>query len=223
VVTLGGLRRWVFKRKRKTAAMPASIRDKRHRMWPVRWRRRLFAAMTDSSSCVRDTSYMSSPAPTWVKTVTNEVVTAEELAAPASTPRNRRSPTAVIDDDVQCRCRCGGLIDFLPFELRGRRAGMAIPRRHLRAKIFARYAGSGQSEQALRYPRADHQGGGRGRFLRAVAGARREYRGRLRRIAGRTVGFVANQPIVLAGRARQHASRKAARFVRFCDASTSRS
>jgi propionyl-CoA carboxylase beta chain len=38
------------------------------------------------------------------------------------------------------------------------------------------------------------------------------------RLAGRTVGFVANQPMVLAGVLDSDASRKAARFVRFCDA-----
>jgi propionyl-CoA carboxylase beta chain len=38
------------------------------------------------------------------------------------------------------------------------------------------------------------------------------------RVAGRTVGFVANQPMVLAGVLDIDASRKAARFVRFCDA-----
>ena len=37
------------------------------------------------------------------------------------------------------------------------------------------------------------------------------------RIQGRTVGFVANQPMVLAGVLDSDASRKAARFVRFCD------
>ena len=37
------------------------------------------------------------------------------------------------------------------------------------------------------------------------------------RIEGRTVGFVANQPMVLAGVLDNDASRKAARFVRFCD------
>jgi propionyl-CoA carboxylase beta chain len=37
------------------------------------------------------------------------------------------------------------------------------------------------------------------------------------RIEGSTVGFVANQPMVLAGVLDIDASRKAARFVRFCD------
>jgi propionyl-CoA carboxylase beta chain len=37
------------------------------------------------------------------------------------------------------------------------------------------------------------------------------------RVEGRTVGFVANQPTVLAGVLDSDASRKAARFVRFCD------
>ena len=38
------------------------------------------------------------------------------------------------------------------------------------------------------------------------------------RIDGRTVGIVGNQPMVLAGCLDINASRKAARFVRFCDA-----
>src|SRR5258707_10393142 len=38
------------------------------------------------------------------------------------------------------------------------------------------------------------------------------------RTAGRSVGFVANQPMMLAGLLDSDASRKAARFVRFCDA-----
>ena len=38
------------------------------------------------------------------------------------------------------------------------------------------------------------------------------------RMEGRTVGIVANQPMVLAGVLDADASRKAARFVRFCDA-----
>jgi acetyl-CoA carboxylase carboxyltransferase component len=38
------------------------------------------------------------------------------------------------------------------------------------------------------------------------------------RMAGRSVGFVANQPAQLAGSIDINASRKAARFVRFCDA-----
>ena len=37
------------------------------------------------------------------------------------------------------------------------------------------------------------------------------------RIEGRTIGIVANQPMVLAGVLDSDASRKAARFVRFCD------
>ena len=38
------------------------------------------------------------------------------------------------------------------------------------------------------------------------------------RMAGRSTGFIANQPMVLAGVLDADASRKAARFVRFCDA-----
>jgi propionyl-CoA carboxylase beta chain len=46
----------------------------------------------------------------------------------------------------------------------------------------------------------------------------RQHHHRLRRIEGRTVGVVANQPMVLAGVLDINSSKKAARFVRFCDA-----
>ena len=38
------------------------------------------------------------------------------------------------------------------------------------------------------------------------------------RLEGRTIGVVANQPLVLAGCLDIDSSKKAARFVRFCDA-----
>ena len=57
----------------------------------------------------------------------------------------------------------------------------------------------------------------RGRFLRDPGPARPQHRHRLARINGRTVGIVANQPMVLAGVLDSDAGRKGARFVRFCD------
>ena len=74
------------------------------------------------------------------------------------------------------------------------------------------------AEQALRHQGADPEGRRRGRLLRDPGGASRSniVTG-FGRIEGRTVGFVANQPMVLAGVLDADASRKAARFVRFCD------
>jgi propionyl-CoA carboxylase beta chain len=57
-----------------------------------------------------------------------------------------------------------------------------------------------------------------GRFLEVHAEYARNIVVGLARLAGRSVGVVANQPAVLAGTLDIDASLKAARFVRFCDA-----
>ena len=101
-------------------------------------------AMTDFIFMVRDTSYMFVTGPDVVKTVTNEVVTAEELGgASVHTTKSgdrrrrlrqrRRVPAADAPADR-----------FPAGEQRGRRAGMAVARRH-RARGLARHARPGQS------------------------------------------------------------------------------
>ncbi len=56
-----------------------------------------------------------------------------------------------------------------------------------------------QPEQALRHEGADPQGRRRGRFLRDPGGVRENIVTGFARMEGRTVGIVANQPMVLAG------------------------
>ena len=91
--------------------------------------------------------------------------------------------------------------DRLPAgQQRDRRAGMADagPRRPHRR--VARHADPRQSEQALRHQGADPQSRGRGRLLRDRRRlTRKNIVTGFGRIAGKTVGFVANQPMVLAG------------------------
>ena len=176
-------------------------------------------AMTDFIFMVRDTSYMFVTGPDVVKTVTNEIVTAEELGG-ASVHATRSSiADGAYDNDVECLLQMRRLIDFLPANFSAGVAGMAVVRRHRPRRAVARHLGAQQPEPALRHQGADPQDRGRGRLLRAVSEtfARNIVIG-LGRIAGRTVGFVANQPMVLAGVLDSDASRKAARFVRFCDA-----
>ena len=60
--------------------------------------------------------------------------------------------------------------------------------------------------------------GGRGRFLRDSGRFRQEHPDRFHPARRATVGVVANQPMVLAGCLDIDSRRKAARFVRFCDA-----
>src|SRR5688500_18874402 len=71
-------------------------------------------AMTDFIFMVRDTSYMFVTGPDVVKTVTNEVVTAEELGgASIHTVRSGVSDGA-FENDVECLLQIRRLLDFLP-------------------------------------------------------------------------------------------------------------
>ena len=66
-------------------------------------------AMTDFIFMVRDTSYMFVTGPDVVKTVTNEVVTAEELGGASRAHHEiRRSPTAPTTTTSSACCRCAG-------------------------------------------------------------------------------------------------------------------
>ena len=71
-------------------------------------------AMTDFIFMVRDTSYMFVTGPEVVKTVTNEIVTAEELGG-ASVHATRSSiADGAYDNDVECLLQMRRLLDFLP-------------------------------------------------------------------------------------------------------------
>ena len=176
-------------------------------------------AMTDFIFMVRDTSYMFVTGPDVVKTVTNEVVTAEELGGASIHTTKSSIADGAYDDDVQCLLQMRRLIDFLPSSFE---AGVPEWPSHddiEREDLLARHAGARQPEQALRHPRADHQGRRRGRLLRAV-----------RRPSPRT-SWSASAASPAAPWASSPTSRwcwpacstatparKAARFVRFCDA-----
>src|SRR5881275_3462851 len=70
--------------------------------------------MTDFIFMVKNTSYMFVTGPDVVKTVTNEVVTAEELGG-ASVHATRSSiADNAYDNDVECLLQMRRLIDFLP-------------------------------------------------------------------------------------------------------------
>ncbi len=71
-------------------------------------------AMTDFIFMVRDTSYMFVTGPEVVKTVTNEVVTAEELGGASVHTTKSGVADGAFDNDVECLLQMRRLIDFLP-------------------------------------------------------------------------------------------------------------
>ena len=174
-------------------------------------------AMTDFIFMVRDTSYMFVTGPDVVKTVTNETVTAEELGgASVHTTRSSIADKA-FDNDVEALLQMRRLIDFLPSSNTS-----AIPEipytddaeRHdhsLDTLIPANPNQPYDMHELIQKTVDD------GDFFEIQEAHAKNIITGLARIKGRSVGIVANQPMMLAGVLDSDAARKAARFVRFCD------
>jgi propionyl-CoA carboxylase beta chain len=75
-------------------------------------------AMTDFIFMVKDTSYMFVTGPDVVKTVTNEVVTRRNSAAPRCTRRSRAVADGAFENDLEALLAVRRLIDFLPLSNR---------------------------------------------------------------------------------------------------------
>ena len=133
-------------------------------------------AMTDFIFMVKNTSYMFVTGPDVVKTVTNEVVTAEELGG-ASVHATRSSiADGAFENDVETLLQMRRLIDFLPSNNTDGVPEWPSFDDIERVDHLARYADPRQSEQALRHEGADPEGRGRGGFLRNLGSLREEHR-----------------------------------------------
>ncbi|MBM9594162.1 acyl-CoA carboxylase subunit beta [Roseitranquillus sediminis] len=175
-------------------------------------------AMTDFIFMVRDTSYMFVTGPDVVKTVTNEVVTAEELGGATTHTRKSSVADGAFENDIEALTEIRRLVDFLPQNNRGgvpvrpffddpARVEMSLD------TLVPANANAPYDMKELIAKTADE-----GDFYEIQADFAKNIVTGFIRLEGRTVGVVANQPMVLAGCLDIDSSRKAARFVRFCDA-----
>lgn len=175
-------------------------------------------AMTDFIFMVRDTSYMFVTGPEVVKTVTNETVTSEELGgAKVHTTRSSVADGAY-DNDVECLLQMRRLIDFLPEN--NQSGAPSWPSFDDGERIDASLDTLIPDNPNKPYDMKELIGKvvDEGDFFEIQEAFARNIVTGFGRVEGRTVGIVANQPMVLAGVLDADASRKAARFVRFCDA-----
>ena len=175
-------------------------------------------AMTDFIFMVKDTSYMFVTGPDVVKTVTNEVVTAEQLGGASTHTKKSSVADGAFENDVEALSEIRRLFDFLPLSNRDK-----APTR----PFFDDPARIEDSLDTL-IPDNPNQPYDMKELILKVADEgdfyeiQKDYAANIItgfiRIEGQTVGIVANQPMVLAGCLDIDSSRKAARFVRFCDA-----
>jgi len=175
-------------------------------------------AMTDFIFMVKDSSYMFVTGPDVVKTVTNEVVTAEELGGASTHTKKSSVADGAFENDVEALAEVRRLVDFLPLNNREKppvRPFFDEPNRIEDSldTLVPENANTPYDMKELILKIADE-----GDFYEIQEDFAKNIITGFIRMEGQTVGVVANQPMVLAGCLDIDSSRKAARFVRFCDA-----
>ena len=174
-------------------------------------------AMTDFIFMVRDTSYMFITGPDVVKTVTQQEVTPEQLGGAKVHTTKSAVADGAYENDIVCLEQMRRLFDFLPLDNRGKPPAWPTEDDPMREEpsldtLVPDNANKPYDMHELIRKTADE-----GDFFEIQEPFARNIITGFGRIEGSTVGFVANQPMVLAGVLDSDASRKGARFVRFCD------
>ncbi|GAB4149125.1 MAG: acyl-CoA carboxylase subunit beta [Sphingomonadales bacterium] len=174
-------------------------------------------AMTDFIFMVKDSSYMFVTGPDVVKTVTAEEVSQEELGGAVTHTTKSSVADLAFENDIETLVQTRRFFDFLPLSNReeppvrptwddGERLDMSLDslvppnpnQPYDMHELIAKVVDEGDFFELQPAHAAN-----------IIIG--------FGRVEGRTVGIVANQPMVLAGCLDINSSKKAARFVRFCD------
>src|SRR5207249_11533046 len=174
-------------------------------------------AMTDFIFMVKDSSYMFVTGPEVVKTVTHEEVTQEELGGALTHTTRSGVADLAFENDVEALIELRRFVDFLP-------ASSRVP-----PPVRPTADPSDRAEPSLDtlVPSSPNKPYDMKELIAKVVDERdffeiqpdfaRNILIGFARMEGTTIGIVANQPMVLAGCLDIDSSRKAARFVRFCD------
>ena len=174
-------------------------------------------AITDFILMVKKTSYMFITGPEVIKTVTHEEVTKEELGGAAAHASKSGVAHFACEDDADCLLTIRQLLGYLPsnnqepppFVATADPAGRDTPEI---GELIPSDPMKPYDIKSLILSLADE-----GEFLEVQPDRAKNIVVGFSRIAGHSVGIIANQPMVLAGCLDIGASVKAARFVRFCD------
>ncbi|PWR21186.1 acyl-CoA carboxylase subunit beta [Zavarzinia aquatilis] len=175
-------------------------------------------AMTDFIFMVKDSSYMFVTGPDVVKTVTQEIVTQEELGGAVTHTSKSSVADNAFENDVEALYETRRLFDFLPLSNKEKppvRPSFDDPERVEMSldTLVPANPNKPYDMKELILKMVDE-----GDFFEIQPAYAKNILTGFARLEGSTVGIIANQPMVLAGCLDIDSSRKAARFVRFCDA-----
>ena len=173
-------------------------------------------AITDFILMVEHTSYMFVTGPNVVKTVTHEIVTSEELGG-ATTHASKSGVTHfACSNELEAINHLKKLLSYMPQNCEEQPLPfpytMADESRPSLSAIMPENANQPYDVRSIVQELVDVES-----FLEVHKDYAENIVVGFARLAGRSIGLVANQPAYLAGVLDSNASAKAARFVRFCD------
>ncbi|MHB1204519.1 MAG: acyl-CoA carboxylase subunit beta [Rhodospirillaceae bacterium] len=174
-------------------------------------------AMTDFIFMVKDTSYMFVTGPDVVKTVTHETVTQEQLGGAMTHAAKSGVADGAFENDVEALLQLRRLIDFLPLNNKEKPPVIAAVDPADRDDFSLDTLIPDNPNKPYDMKELILKVLDDGDFFEIGEHFARNMIVGFGRMEGQTVGIVANQPMVLAGCLDIDSSRKAARFVRFCD------
>ncbi len=175
-------------------------------------------AITDFIFMVEDSSYMFVTGPDVVRTVTHEEVTAEDLGGARTHTTRSGVADLSFENDVQVLLMTRRFFNFLPLSNRHKPPHRDTTDDQGRAEpsldtLIPDNPNLPYDMKELIFKVVDE-----GDFFELQTNYAKNIIIGFGRMEGRTVGVVANQPMVLAGCLDISAAIKGARFVRFCDA-----
>tara|TARA_R110002072_G_scaffold12016_2_gene52919 strand:- start:1820 stop:3352 length:1533 start_codon:yes stop_codon:yes gene_type:complete len=175
-------------------------------------------AITDFIFMVKDTSYMYVTGPDVVKTVTNEEVSHEDLGGASVHAKKSGVVDGAFENDLEALVQIRRLIDFLPLSNLESPPTRPSYDRPERSEASLDTLVPGNPNKPYDIVELIEKVADEGDFFEISPEFGKNIVVGFGRLDGQPVGFVANQPMSLAGVLDIDASRKAARFVRFCDA-----
>ena len=175
-------------------------------------------AITDFIFMVRDSSYMFVTGPDVVKTVTHETVTHEELGGSVVHTSRSGVSDGAFDNDVDALLMLRRFVDYLPLSNREKPPMWAVTDSVDRAEHGLDSLVPDNPNKAYDMHEVIGKVVDNADFFELKPDYAANIITGFARMAGSTIGVVANQPMVLAGCLDIQSSVKAARFVRFCDA-----
>ena len=213
VVSLGGYADIFYKNVRSSGVIPQISAI----MGPCAGGAVYSPALTDFIYMVENTSYMFVTGPNVVKTVTNEDVTSEELGGASVHGSKSGVAHFTSANEVMCIQNIRKLLSYIPQNCEEKPAKMEYHMANEVRESLKSIIPDNPNQPYNIKDVIDHVVDETS-FYEVHSNFAENIVVGFARLAGRSIGIVANQPAYLAGVLDVASSQKAARFVRFCDA-----